>query len=172
MQPWLGRANVPAQHSCSSPSYLWHKGLAELYNALCSHRHSPAQAVLQTLVEAHRREIFCPSLVYTALSVTNVSQTRQVHWSHPDATPYARKSPEYQPKHDHAGTELQGALLPPALLTTTCPVTKHSQRSLKHSSGVRVEGVGWNLLGYKSAPSTAEWQLVLHRHFMQSQCSA
>lgn len=87
MLPWLGRANVPAQHSCSSPSHLWHKGLTELYNALCSHRHSAAQAVLQTLAEAHRREIFCPSLVYTALSVANVSQTRQVHWSHPDALP-------------------------------------------------------------------------------------
>lgn len=116
--PRLQRANVPAQHSCCSPSHLWHKGLTEPYNALCSQRHSAAQAVLQTLVEAHRREIFCPSLVYTALSVASVSQTRQVHRSHPDIPAWARKSPQHQPKHNHAGTELQEAL-PPPLLTTT-----------------------------------------------------
>lgn len=138
------RAALAGESQCActafllQPSHLWHKGLTEPYNALCSHRHLAAQAVLQTLVEKHRREIFCPSLVYTALSVANVSQTRQVHLSHADVPAWARKSPQHQPKHNHSGTELQGAL-PATLLTTTWPVPKHSHRSLKHSSGVGVK---------------------------------
>lgn len=88
MPPWLGGASMPEQHFCSSPTHLWYKGFAEcLYNASYSHRHSAAQAVLQTLIEAEGTEIFCPSLVYTALSLANVSQTRQVHWSCPDIAP-------------------------------------------------------------------------------------
>lgn len=88
MPPWLGRASVPEQHFCSSPTHLWYKDFAEcLYNASYSHRHSAAQAVLQTLIEAQGTEIFCPSLVYTALPLANVSQTRQVHWSRPEAAP-------------------------------------------------------------------------------------
>lgn len=159
---------MPAQHSCCSSSHLWHKGLAEPYNVLCSHRHSAAQAVLQTLAEAHRREIFCPSLVYTALSVANVSQTRQVHWSHYHVPAWARKSPQHEPKHNQFRDRVARSLTTNPShnhMTSAQAFTQVSQTQLWCGS----EGVGWNLLGCKSAPSTAEWQPVLHKHFMQIQ---
>lgn len=88
MPPWLGRAGVPKQHFCSSPPQLWYKGFAEHpYNTSNSHRHLATQAVLQTLIETRGTGIFFPSLVYTALSLASVSQTRQVHWSNPDVAP-------------------------------------------------------------------------------------
>lgn len=52
---------MPEQHFCSSPTHLWYKGFAEHpYNASYSHRHSAAQAVLQTLIEAQGTDFFAP----------------------------------------------------------------------------------------------------------------
>lgn len=121
---WLGRGNVPAQHSRSSPSHLWHKGLTELYNALCSHRHSAAQAVLQTLVEAHRREIFAP-VWFTQHCLWPMFP--QQGWS--ILMPLLRlgSHPNINPNTTKQGQSL------------TTNFSQHSHRFLKHSSGVGVK---------------------------------
>jgi len=64
--PRLGRASMPGQHFCSSPTHLWYEGFAErLHNASHSHQHSAAQAVLQTLIAAQGTEVFLSPVWFT-----------------------------------------------------------------------------------------------------------
>lgn len=125
-------------------------------------------------LKQREQRFFCPSLVYTALSLANVSQTRQVHWSRPDVAP----------GHPALGWEVTPTS-PIPIMTVWGQRTKEayhqpfsqsplarvhvSHRALKNSSGGVCGRWGVESLRLQICPS-AGWQPVLDKHFTQPQC--